>query len=90
MHALLARRLRVTPNQCSHCRDELDGMIERRVRDFRLDSRLRRYCQDDIVALCGMLDSLGGDETDINICLQVCIPCFACDCLGGGDEWKEG
>ena len=46
-------------------------MIERRVRDFRLDARLRRHCQDDIVALCGMLDSLGGDETDVQICLQV-------------------
>ena len=46
-------------------------MLERRVRDFRLDSRLRRHCQQDIMSLCGMLESLGGDETDINICLQV-------------------
>ncbi|KAI8465216.1 MAG: hypothetical protein J3K34DRAFT_379960 [Monoraphidium minutum] len=52
------------------CREELDSMIERRVRDFRLDSRLRRNCQQDIVGLCGMLDAIGGDETDINICLQ--------------------
>lgn len=52
-------------------REELDSMIERRVRDFRLDSRLRRYCQDDIMSLCGMMDEVGGDETDVNICLQV-------------------
>jgi hypothetical protein len=42
-------------------------MIERRVRDFRLDSRLRRYCQNDIVALCGM----GNEEEEVTVCLQV-------------------
>jgi hypothetical protein len=45
-------------------------MIERRVRDFRLDSRLRRYCQEDILGLC-MGDATDGDETDVQICLQV-------------------
>ena len=52
-------------------RSELELTLERRVRDFRLDSRLRRYCAEDIVTLCGMLDTMGGDETDVNICLQV-------------------
>lgn len=56
-------------------------MIERRVRDFRLDSRLRKYCQQDILSLCGMLDSLGGDETDVNICLQV---------RGAEEGWGSG
>ena len=46
-------------------------MIERRVRDFRLDSRLRKYCGGDIATLCSMVDSVGGDEADVNICLQV-------------------
>jgi hypothetical protein len=46
-------------------------MIERRVRDFRLDTRLRKYCQQDIISNCGMLESIGGDETDVSDCLQV-------------------
>jgi hypothetical protein len=46
-------------------------MLERRVRDFRIDSRLRRNCQQDIMVLCGMFDSVGGDEAEYSICLQV-------------------
>ncbi len=30
------------------CRTEVDAMIESRVRDFRLDSRLRTTCESDI------------------------------------------
>ncbi|KAF8068300.1 hypothetical protein HT031_001987 [Scenedesmus sp. PABB004] len=52
------------------CRDELEGMIEARVRDFRIDSRLRRVCEAPILELCGGMDSYESDETDMNICLQ--------------------
>lgn len=54
------------------CRDELDAMIEARVRDFRIDSRLRKVCEVPIRELCGGMDSYDWDETDMNICLQVC------------------
>lgn len=55
------------------CRAEIDGMIERRVRDFRVDSRLRRVCQTDIKTLCGDTgDIIDGDSTLIGSCLQVC------------------
>ncbi len=27
-------------------------MIERRVRNFKLDSRLRKFCADDVYAVC--------------------------------------
>jgi len=46
-------------------------MLERRVRDFRLDSRLIRYCQPDIVQLCGLMDAIGDDQDDLKTCLQV-------------------
>jgi len=45
-------------------------MLERRVRDFRLDSRLIKYCQDDLMLLCGTMDELGGEERDVTTCLQ--------------------
>jgi Golgi apparatus protein 1 len=41
----------------SGCRDEIDSMIERRVRDFRLDSRLKKACERDISNMCAW----GGD-----------------------------
>ena len=34
------------------CKEEVDAMIERRVRDFRLDSRLRTVCESDIYSMC--------------------------------------
>lgn len=34
------------------CREEIDAMIERRVRDFRLDARLRAACEADIYSMC--------------------------------------
>ncbi|GBF99737.1 hypothetical protein Rsub_12450 [Raphidocelis subcapitata] len=52
------------------CREELEVMIERRVRDFRLDSRLRKHCASDIVSVCGMVEDLAGDESGITTCLQ--------------------
>ncbi len=27
------------------CKEEVDQMVERRVRDFQLDTRLARYCK---------------------------------------------
>lgn len=47
-------------------------MIEARVRDFRIDARLRRACGAPMMELCGGMDSYEGDETDMNLCLQVC------------------
>ena len=32
----------------SDCKDEVDSMIERRVKDFRLDPKLREVCEDEI------------------------------------------
>ena len=34
------------------CKEEVDSMIERRVRDFRLDSRLRTACENEIFNMC--------------------------------------
>jgi hypothetical protein len=52
------------------CRDELEAIIEARVRDFRIDARLRRVCKDQMQDCVGM-DIYEGDETNANICLQV-------------------
>lgn len=56
------------------CRTEVDAVIERRVRDFRLDSRLRSACAGSISQLCAEL----GDEAVVDTydaavanCLQV-------------------
>lgn len=32
--------------------EEVERMIERRVHDFRLDSRLRKSCEEDIYTMC--------------------------------------
>ena len=32
-------------------------MIERRVKDFRLDARLMKYCGGDVQELCGGLEA---------------------------------
>ncbi|KIY92688.1 Golgi apparatus protein 1 [Monoraphidium neglectum] len=55
------------------CRSEIDGMIERRVRDFKLDSRLRTACENDIYDTCaylGDVDSVGSYESTVINCLQ--------------------
>jgi Golgi apparatus protein 1 len=51
----------------------MDAMLERRVRDFRLDSRLRTACQSTIPKLCDMGDDSVGDALDAAVanCLQV-------------------
>jgi hypothetical protein len=46
-------------------------MIEARVRDFRIDSRLQKLCGKYLVELCGSMDAYELDETDLNTCLQV-------------------
>jgi hypothetical protein len=48
-------------------------MIEARVHDFRIDARLRRVCKDQMQDCVGM-DIYEGDETIVNICLQVSNP----------------
>ncbi len=34
------------------CKEEIDSMIERRVRDFRLDSHMRSACENEIFNMC--------------------------------------
>lgn len=34
------------------CKEEIDAVIERRVRDFKLDFRLRKDCEADIAKTC--------------------------------------
>jgi len=46
-------------------------MIEARVRDFRIDSRLQRVCGNYLMELCGGMDSYELEDTDLNNCLQV-------------------
>ncbi len=59
-------------------------MIERRVRDFRLDARLRRACQTDMHDLCGSTDGFDGDETDLGLCLQDSVEDIRCGLLVDG------
>lgn len=65
---------RTKPGFSSDCREEVDAMIERRVRDFKLDSRLRTSCQEDIATTCsfyGDSDELQSEGADSIIrCLQ--------------------
>jgi hypothetical protein len=54
-------------------------MIEARVHDFRIDARLRRVCKDQMQDCVGM-DIYEGDETNVNICLQVrAVPACSVD-----------
>lgn len=46
-------------------------MLEARVRDFRIDSRLQRVCGNYLMELCGGMDSYELEDTDLNNCLQV-------------------
>ena len=46
-------------------------MIEARVRDFRIDSRLQKVCGKYLMELCGGIDSYEMDDTNLNSCLQV-------------------
>eukprot|EP00798_Chlamydomonas_sp_ICE-L_P015210 gene15210-21287_t len=55
------------------CKAEIDNMIERRVRDFRLDSKLRTACEDEIFNICayfGDLDDVDTFDPLIVNCLQ--------------------
>ncbi|EFJ50973.1 hypothetical protein VOLCADRAFT_103617 [Volvox carteri f. nagariensis] len=57
----------------NQCREEVNKMIEARVRDFRLDSRLRKKCESDIYNICAYLGEVDNidiaDESIVN-CLQ--------------------
>ncbi|KAG2452551.1 hypothetical protein HYH02_002788 [Chlamydomonas schloesseri] len=55
------------------CKEEVDSMIERRVRDFRLDSRLRNVCENEIFNMCayfGDLDDIDTYDSSVINCLQ--------------------
>ncbi|GFR44890.1 hypothetical protein Agub_g6234 [Astrephomene gubernaculifera] len=57
----------------SGCKEEVDAMIERRVRDFRLDSRLRSVCEQEIFNMCayfGDLDDIDTYDSSVINCLQ--------------------
>ncbi|KXZ55868.1 hypothetical protein GPECTOR_2g1419 [Gonium pectorale] len=57
----------------AECKEEVDKMIESRVRDFRLDSRLRSTCENDIYNMCaffGDVDSLETEDVSVVKCLQ--------------------
>lgn len=43
---------------CGCCRAEVDSMIERRVRDFRLDTRLKTACEHTITDMCSYLGDM--------------------------------
>ena len=56
------------------CREELEGMIEARSRDFRLDPQLKRQCAKDIEMLCPLTSfevaDLPDDHAEVITCLQ--------------------
>eukprot|EP00798_Chlamydomonas_sp_ICE-L_P010489 gene10489-8455_t len=59
------------------CKPEIDDMIERRVRDFRLDSKLRSACDSEIFNLCayfGDLDDIDMYDSSVINCLQDYTP----------------
>lgn len=52
----------------------MESMIEQRVRNFRLDSRLRRACEGEIYDTCaylGDVDTLSDYDSVVINCLQV-------------------
>ena len=48
------------PGFSTDCKEEIDAMIERRVRDFTLDARLRKSCEKDIYETCAFYGVSGG------------------------------
>lgn len=46
----------------SACKEEIETMIERRVRDFRLDSRLRQACENEIFNMCAYFGVRGSHQ----------------------------
>jgi len=55
------------------CQEEIDAMIEKRVRDLRLDSRLRSTCENEIFNMCafqGDLDDMDTYDSTVINCLQ--------------------
>lgn len=62
------------PNFSAECKAQLEGMMERRATDFRLDSALAEQCADDIEDVCGYekesLDNIEGFDARVIQCLQ--------------------
>lgn len=79
----------------SKCRDEIDTMIERRVRDFRLDSRLKKACQRDIGNICAWGGDMESMDTydDTSECVAGRRGCGRSLCLsfcGRCGRWQSG
>jgi len=70
------------------CRVELEGLLERRVQDFRMDARLRRTCKRESYRLCGLDDDY--DDSDGGQCLQVCALGMRTVCPWLGKRWLCG
>ena len=63
---------RLYPDFSPECKAEIDDMIQRRVRDFKLDFRLRNDCAEDIETTCAASTIADGDDGVI-LCLQVSV-----------------
>lgn len=67
------------PNFGKQCRVELEGMIERRVTDFRLDNRLQSVCKQDIQSICNFYSvrTLPGSRLPLELeCNGIGIQCL--------------
>lgn len=62
------------PDFSPECKKTFEEMMARRATDFRLDSKLRELCRDDIEEVCGYekdsLDSIAGYDGRVIECLQ--------------------
>mmetsp|Transcript_4821 Transcript_4821/g.5620 ORF Transcript_4821/g.5620 Transcript_4821/m.5620 type:complete len:974 (+) Transcript_4821:66-2987(+) len=65
---------RKRPGFSAECKAKFEEMMARRASDFRLDSKLREECRDDIEEVCGYekdsLDSVAGYDGRVIECLQ--------------------
>lgn len=60
------------------CRLEIDAMVERRVSDFRLDSRLQAVCKDDIANICSFYSVSFPWLSELRTVRSHCIHCWVC------------
>ena len=65
---------REEPDFSPECKTEVEKMMAERAADFRLDSKLKRLCQDDITDMCAnerdSLDLVAGLDARVILCLQ--------------------
>ena len=61
--------------------EEVDAMIERRVRDFRLDTRLRTACEGDIYSMCAFFGVSGVAVMGLCDCVYACVCKCVCVCV---------